>query len=216
MHRSSFVPSLLTAAVLLTACGGENITDTSPAAGERPAAAVEQAEPPTSAPAETPAEATDAGTPAAETPAAARDAESPARTTDADADATDDETPGAGGASDDGSGSGSPDGGTEGLPGWPIESPPVHGGRFWAAYVAVGAPGDPALQRVLEEVQRLWPGAGLGELGCDEGAAAALGRTTTEHAVAVYFATEQHIVEFRRRWEAPFVGAVLVTTHCAD
>ncbi len=117
---------------------------------------------------------------------------------------------------EDGSGGGPSGNGTEGLPGWPIESTPVHGAELWAAYVAVGAPGDPGLQQVLERVRQGWPGAGLGELGCDEGAAAALGRTPTEHAVAVYFATEQHITEFLRRWEAPFVGAVLVTTMCAD
>jgi hypothetical protein len=192
MYRSPFVSSLLTAAVLLTGCGGEDSTQTSPAASERPAASVVQAEPSTSAPLETPTG----------TPTEATDAEAPAEATDAEA------------TSGDGSGSGRS--GTEGLPGWPIESTPVHGDKFWAAYVAVGAPGDPALQRVLEEVQQLWPGAGLGELGCDEGAAAALGRAPTDHAVAVYFVTEQHTTEFRRRWEAPFVGVVRVTTLCAD
>ena len=181
MHRSSFASSLLISAVLLSGCGGEDTTEISPAAGERPAASSEQAEPSTSPPVEAPAE----------TPAEVTDAEG------TDADATDAE-----GVTDDGSGSGSSGNGTEGLPGWPIESTPVHGGEFWAAYVAVGAPGDPALQGALEEVQRLWPGAGLGELGCDHGAAAALGRHPTEHAVAVYFPTEQHITEFRRRWEA--------------
>jgi hypothetical protein len=116
----------------------------------------------------------------------------------------------------DGSASGSSDGGTEGPPGRPIESTPVHGARLWAAYLAVGAPGDPALHRVLEDVQQLWPGAGVGELGCDQGAATALGRSSEEHAVAVYLPTEQHVTEFRRLWEAPYVGAVQVTTLCAD
>ena len=106
--------------------------------------------------------------------------------------------------------------GTEGLPGWPIESTPTHGARLWAAYLAVGSPGDPALQQVLDDVRELWPGAGLGELSCDEGAAEALGRDGADHAVAVYFPTEQHITEFRRRWEAPFITAAQVTTRCAD
>jgi hypothetical protein len=196
MYRSPFVSSLLTAAVLLTGCGAEDTTETSPAASERPAASVEPAEPSTSGPAETAADA-----PGAEA---------------TDAEATDAEATDAEGTSRDGSGSGSSSSGTEGLPGWPIESTPVHGDKFWAAYVAVGAPGDPSLQQVLTEVQQLWPRASLGELGCDDGAAAALGRTPTEHAVAVYFATEQHTTEFRRRWEAPFVGVVHVTTFCAD
>ena len=111
---------------------------------------------------------------------------------------------------------GGSDGGTEGLPGWPIESIPVHGGELWGAYLAVGQPGDPQLQEVLAAVQQSWPGAGTGELGCDHGAAEALGRDRTEHAVAVYFATEQHITEFRRRWDGPYLGAVRVTTYCAD
>jgi hypothetical protein len=196
MYRSAFVPSLLTTAVLLTGCGGEATPVTAPAADDRPAVSTEQAEPSTSAPAETPAEPRhDQGTDEHSTYGQGTDGQ---------------------GSSSDGSNGDGTSGGTEGLPGWPIESTPVHGAQFWAAYLAVGAPGDPALQRVLEDVQQLWPGAGLGELGCDEGAAAALGRTPTEHAVAVYFATEQHISEFRRRWEEPFVGAAHVITRCAD
>ncbi len=211
MYRSPFLPTLLTAAVLLAGCGGEATTETSPAAGDRPAASTEQAEPSPPAPAETSVEPSEQpGTD-----------EQVANEQDTDEQDTDEQgtnqqgSDGEGSSSDGSSGDGT-SGGTEGLPGWPIESTPVHGAQFWAAYLAVGAPGDPALQRVLEDVQQLWPGAGLGELGCDEGAAAALGRTPTEHAVAVYFATEQHISEFLRRWEDPFVGAVHVTTHCAD
>jgi hypothetical protein len=196
MIRSAFVSSLLTAAVLLTGCGGEATPETAPAADDRPATSTEQVESSTSAPAETPVE--------------------PSKDQDTDDQDTDDQDTNDQDSSSDGSIGEGTSGGTEGLPGWPIESTPVHGARFWAVYLAVGAPGDPALQRVLEDVQQLWPGAGLGELGCDEGAAAALGRTPTEHAVAVYFATEQHISEFRRRWEAPLVGAVHVTTRCAD
>ena len=119
--------------------------------------------------------------------------------------------PGGGGPGDE-----IPDGGTEGRPGWPIESVPVHGADYWAAYLAVGEPGDPALQRVLFDVQQLWPGAMIGELGCDEGAAAALGRDSTDHAVAVYFATEEHLTEFRRRWDSPWVASVRVVTFCGD
>ncbi|WP_448613472.1 hypothetical protein [Modestobacter sp. URMC 112] len=119
--------------------------------------------------------------------------------------------PGGGGPGDE-----IPDGGTEGLPGWPIESVPVHGADYWAAYLAVGEPGDPALQRVLSDVQQLWPGAMIGELGCDEGAAEALGRDSTDHAVAVYFATEEHLTEFRRRWDSPWVASVRVVTFCGD
>jgi hypothetical protein len=151
--------------------------------------------------------------------------QSPADDGPADDDPVDEgpSSPGAGdqGSSTDGSGTDGTDGagaggGTEGLPGWPLESTPVHGARLWGVYLAVGAPGDPALQQVLADVRQLWPGAGLGELGCDQGAAAALGHDPAEHAVAVYFTTRQHVTEFQRRWEAPWLGAVQVTTSCAD
>jgi hypothetical protein len=201
MYRFAFASLLLTTTVLLTGCGGVGTTGTAPAAGDRTAASVEPAELSTSAPTETPVESR------------------PDRRTDdkgGDGQSTDDQGSSRNGSGSDGPSGDGTSGGTEDLPGWPIESTPVHGSQFWAAYLAVGPPGDPALQRVLEDVQRLWPGAGLGELGCDEGAAASLGRAPTEHAVAVYFATEQHISEFRRRWEEPFVGAARVTTRCAD
>ncbi len=137
--------------MLLTGCGGEDTTDTSSAAGERLAASVEQAEPATSAPAETLADATDA------TEAEATDAEATSDQATSDQATSDQAT------SDEEPGSGTSRGGTEGLPGWRIESTPMHGATLWAAYIAVGPPGDPALQRALEEVQRLWPGAGLSD-----------------------------------------------------
>jgi hypothetical protein len=191
MYRSAFVSFLLTTAVLLTGCGDEAITENEVITENATPESIKPAGPSTSATSETPFEPT------------------PDRDKDDQGSSTD-------GLGSDGPSAESTNGGTEGLPGWPIESTPVHGGQFWAAYLAVGAPGDPTLQRVLADVQQLWPGGGLGELGCDEGAAAALGRSSTEHAVAVYFATEQHISEFRRRWEEPFVAAARVTTRCAD
>lgn len=203
IRLGSALASLVLAAVLLAGCAGEGGTEAFPGTGNPSRTSVEPSGPATSEP--------------------------------ADPDPTDDGTvdDGSGGQGSDGQGSGDPGsgdpgsgdqgssgqgsgGGTDGLPGWPIESTPVHGARLWAAYLTVGAPGDPALLQVLEEVQQLWPGAGLGELGCDQGAAEALGRDRTEHAVAVYFATQQHITEFRRRWDGPYVGAVQVTISCAD
>ena len=205
-RRVPVLASSVLAAVLLAGCAGE-------AAGTVPSSAASasstSAEPSAPAPSE-PADPTDDG---------AVD-ESPVDESPVDESPTDDGSGGGSSSSqdpsDDGSDGGSPDGGTEGLPGWPVEATPMHGSRYWAAYLAVGAPGDPALQQVLEDVQESWPGAGLGELGCDQGAAEALGRDRAEHAVAVYFPTQQHITEFRRRWDAPFVGAVQVTTFCGD
>ncbi|MGY1737219.1 hypothetical protein [Geodermatophilus sp. SYSU D00684] len=195
MHRSALVSSLLTTAVLLAGCSAGPAGSAAPDSARPSSTSAEPSAPAPSSPADPAEGATAGGT---------------------DDNSTGDDSPGAQEPTDAGTGGGGTGNGTEGLPGWPIESTPVHGGRYWAAYVAVGAPGDPALQQVLGDVQQLWPGAGLAELACDEGAAEALGRDGAEHAVAVYFPTEQHVTEFRRRWEAPFVGAAQVTTRCAD
>ena len=200
--RGAVLASSVLTAVLLAGCTGEAASTTS-SAPSSPASA--SAQPATS-------------TPSAATSTSASTSTADDGTSGQSTGGKGSSAPAAGGqdASTDGSGGGTSNGGTEGLPGWPIESTPVHGGQFWAAYVAVGAPGDPALQQVLAEVQELWPGAGLGELGCDDGAAAALGHDPAEHAVAVYFPTEQHVTEFRRRWDGPYVGAARVTTFCGD
>jgi hypothetical protein len=191
IRRGSALASSVLAAVLLAGCAGEGSAEASPGSGSPSSTSVEPSGPTTSDPVDP--GAGDAG--------------------DEDMGGQDSGGQDSGGQDSSNGGSG---GGTEGLPGWPIESTPVDGARLWAAYLAVAAPGDPALQQVLEEVQQLWPGAGLGELGCDQGAAEALGRDQAEHAVAVYFATEQHVTEFRRRWGGPYVGAVQVTIFCAD
>jgi hypothetical protein len=211
VYRSVLVTSLLTTAVLLAGCSAEAAGTASPGTGSPSSTSAVPSAPTPSEP----ADATGDGTGGDGTGDEGPSDQSPSDQSPSDQGPSDQDLGGQG-SNDDGSGSESSDGGTEGLPGWPIESTPVHGARLWAAYLAVGAPGDPALHRVLADVQQLWPGAGLGELGCDQGAAAALGRSSEEHAVAVYFPTEQHVTEFRRRWDAPYVGAVQVTTLCAD
>jgi hypothetical protein len=104
-----------------------------------------------------------------------------------------------------------------GSPGFPVEAPPVHGAQRWAVYVAVGPPGDSALPPVLDEVRRSgWEGAGIGELSCDAGAAEALGRDPSDHAVAVYFETPEQVEAFARFYGKPYVGTAQVTTYCLD
>lgn len=205
-RRATALASPLLAAVLLAGCAGG-------AAGEQAAGSVGSSAASSSEPSAPPSSAAPSSTPSA-TPSSAPSStpsSAPAERTEPAG-----ETPPAQEPPAEEPDGGSPDGGTEGLPGWPVESAPVHGGQYWAVYLAVGAPGDPALQQVLADVRQLWPGAALGELGCDAGAAEALGRDAGEHAVAVYFPTEQHVTEFRRRWESPFVGSARVTTLCGD
>ena len=210
--RGSALASSVLAAVLLAGCTGE-------AAGTVVVSSASPASSSVEASSTTPPAAADPTTDGGADDTSADDGSSDSGSSDSGssdggspvAEGPSSPAPGGGGPGDE-----VPDGGTEGLPGWPIESVPVHGADYWAAYLAVGEPGDPALQRVLSDVQQLWPGAMIGELGCDEGAAAALGRDSTDHAVAVYFATEQHLTEFRRRWDSPWVASVRVVTFCGD
>jgi hypothetical protein len=213
-RRGSALASSVLAAVLLAGCAGEGGAEASPGTGTPTSTSAEPSGPASSQPADP--DPVDEGTVADGSGgqgSGGQGSSGQGSSGGGDSGGAKSDSQGPGSEESDGEGS---DGGTEGLPGWPIESTPVHGARLWAAYLAVGASGDPILQRVLEDVRQLWPGAGLGELGCDQGAAEALGRDRTEHAVAVYFATEQHITEFRRRWDGPYVGAVQVTTFCAD
>jgi hypothetical protein len=208
IRLGSALASSVLAAVLLAGCAGEGGTEASTVTGSPSRTSVEPSGPATSEPADP--DPTDDGTVDDGSGGQGSDGQ------ESDGQGSDGHGSGDPGSGDQGSSGQGSGGGTDGLPGWPIESTPVHGARLWAAYLTVGAPGDPALLQVLEEVQQLWPGAGLGELGCDQGAAEALGRDRTEHAVAVYFATQQHITEFRRRWDGPYVGAVQVTISCGD
>ncbi|MGY1831239.1 hypothetical protein ACI8AA_12580 [Geodermatophilus sp. SYSU D01180] len=215
MYRSALVSSLLTTAVLLAGCSAGPAGSAAPEAGSPSSTSAEPSTPIPSPPADPTGGGTAGGTENGSTGDEGTGDDSTGDDSTGD-DSTGDDGTGAPEPSDPGTGGEGTGNGTEGLPGWPVESTPVHGGRYWAVYVAVGTPGDPALQQVLADVRQLWPGAGLAELACDEGAAEALGRDGAEHAVAVYFPTEQHVTEFRRRWETPFVGAAQVTTRCAD
>jgi hypothetical protein len=96
----------------------------------------------------------------------------------------------------------------------------VHGGTYWAVYPWVGAAGsreaDDVSARLLEE---FGIEAGPGDLGCDQGAAEALG-TNAEQGIAVYFETEADANAFARQAGllGPEAGPVIahVTTYCLD
>jgi hypothetical protein len=60
--------------------------------------------------------------------------------------------------------------------------------EVWASYLAIGPAGDPVLADAATYLQdRGYSPYGGRELGCDGGAAEALGRDRHEVAVAVYF-----------------------------
>ncbi len=81
-------------------------------------------------------------------------------------------------------------------PPFPAPISPVHGGTYWAVYPWVGAPGD----READDVSAwLLSEFGIeafpGDLGCDQGAAEALG-TDAEQGIGVYFDTEAEANDF--------------------
>ncbi|PRY49785.1 hypothetical protein LY71_105230 [Geodermatophilus tzadiensis] len=210
MYRSALVSSLLTTAVLLTGCEGED--DTATAARDRPAVSSQPAgttrsapdAPTTTAAPSTPAPATVAPTTPAPTttarPTTARPT-APAPTTPAP-------TP---------SPAPAPDGSV-----LPDEAVPVHGGQVWAVYLAVGDPDDEWGRHMLAETADYvhasfgYTGSGVGEVACDVGAAEQLGFDPQDHRVAVYFDSAARAQEFVAVYDRQDVGSASVTTYCLD
>jgi hypothetical protein len=107
----------------------------------------------------------------------------------------------------------------QGEPVSPTPVDPVHGGTYWAVYPWLGPAGDPEANAV---VGQLFDEFGIqaiqGEVGCDQGAAEALG-TDAVWRVAVYFDTDTEanafamqagLLDHTRRVIAH------VTTYCLD
>jgi hypothetical protein len=102
----------------------------------------------------------------------------------------------------------------------PTPVDPLHGGTYWAVYPWLGPAGDPEANAV---VGQLFDEFGIqaiqGEVGCDQGAAEALG-TQAEWRVAVYFETEDEANAFAS--DAGLLGheadpvIARVTTYCLD
>ena len=108
---------------------------------------------------------------------------------------------------------------------WPAEAAPVHGASVWAVYLAVGQAGDPELADATEFLERHGYSAGVAELGCDQGAAEALGRDPQELAVAAYFDERTDADDFLAMLKPPgstgetsrgFVELLRVTRGCLD
>lgn len=107
----------------------------------------------------------------------------------------------------------------------PTQAPAEHGGTAVAVYLAVTDQGfdSPPVQQAQVAASELGYEAGVGGLGCDRGAAEALGRETdsgqTWAAVALYFATleEAEVVrDAAERAGHAVAGVAEVTTYCLD
>jgi hypothetical protein len=91
-----------------------------------------------------------------------------------------------------------------------------HGGSYWGVYVVVATPGAPGLATASEELRARGVVTSGGELGCDQGAEAALNAQPGSHSVAVYFTTQAEAEQFAASLPSPPVGIAEVTTLCAD
>jgi hypothetical protein len=107
--------------------------------------------------------------------------------------------------------------------GWPAAAAPEHGAEVWAVYLAIGPAGDPALAEAAAYLEdRGYSPYDGREIGCDGGAAEALGRDRHEQAVAVYFAWRADAGDFLtltasngKADAGPFVDLLRVTLDCA-
>ncbi|WP_448612747.1 hypothetical protein [Modestobacter sp. URMC 112] len=104
---------------------------------------------------------------------------------------------------------------------WPAEASPVHGGQVWAVYLAVGSPDSDWDGHMLGEAEGYlvghgYTGSGIGEVGCDQGAAEQLGFDPADHRLAVYFDSAARAQEFVGVYDRQDLGSARVTTYCLD
>ncbi len=232
MYRSTLVSSLLTAAVLLTACGGDDGADSGTAADDRPTSSAGSTAPAAPEPAgsadDTVDEAADEADPAAgdssggggstssRTPAPPAPGTpapgTPAPGTPAPG------TPAPGTPAPDGPEVSDPDG-TGPLP---PEVIPTQGAQVWAVYLATGSPIDEWQAHALGETEAYltgiygYAGSGIGSVACDLGAVESLGFEPDDNRLAVYFATAEDAQTFVAVYDREDVGSARVTTSCRD
>jgi hypothetical protein len=189
MYRSALVSSLLTAAVALTACGGDDDgSGTAPRADDRPTTSIESSAPAASEPAES-AESADGGT--------VRDV-------------PDGQAPADGGSNGGDTGGGFPPEviPTQGARVWAVYL--AVGSPFDEAQAH-------KLGETESYANGLgYTGSGIGSVGCDQGAAEQLGLVPDDNRVAVYFATAEHAQQFVAGYERQALGSAEVATYCLD
>lgn len=106
-------------------------------------------------------------------------------------------------------------------PSAPAPSPPptvepVHGGTYWAVYLAAGDPDSDIFIRRVEmlEANKL-PSHG-GEAGCDQGSREAMSLKESDHVIGVYFTAEADARTYAATLGFEPAGIVEVRTFCLD
>lgn len=96
------------------------------------------------------------------------------------------------------------------------EVAPAHGATLFGVYVVVAEPGAPTLEEAAAPLRARSILVSVGELGCDAGAAEALGVAPDQHAVSVMFETREAAEAFAATLASPPAGIAQVTVGCAD
>jgi hypothetical protein len=104
---------------------------------------------------------------------------------------------------------------------WPAEVPYPVEGPAWVVYVAVAEDSSqPERDRVwaaMEQLRGTTPyvsARGAGSVGCENGAADALGLDPATFAAPVFLASEAEAQQFAERWGGPVVGPAPITEDC--
>jgi hypothetical protein len=95
---------------------------------------------------------------------------------------------------------------------------PGQGETAWGVYLATLSEGDASEgRRLLAELEaRGVTGGGMGQLSCDQGAAAALGASEDDTVVSVGFRTRAEAEEFVAAWGSPVLGIAEFVAYCRD
>jgi hypothetical protein len=106
-------------------------------------------------------------------------------------------------------------------PKFPTPLPAVSvSGQVWGVYVAVAPSGSASLSIAVSRLESMGvPSSSINgpfALGCDRGAVEALGASSSDLAVAVYFSTKDSADQFASALDPPPVGVVYVTIGCND
>jgi ABC-type transport system substrate-binding protein len=102
---------------------------------------------------------------------------------------------------------------------WPPEARAVHGGQYWAVYLAVSR-GDTEydeVERAYRSAQAVGYEAGIGDI-CATGAHEALGLdpAVSYTASSIYFDTRAQAQQFVDMYEPGVVGTAHITAYCLD
>lgn len=99
----------------------------------------------------------------------------------------------------------------------PREVIPEHGETYWGLYLAVGESLEEAeLDEAIRQAEFIGYTPAVGDITCDDGAAAELGVPEQSSGVAIYFATREDAEAAAAMFEPLPVGIAEVTTYCLD